>query len=125
MEKDLEMLQILREKLESKYPTADLEILGPEPNPELQEYWDRMRTDPRSIDELISTALTESDEDVVWNAVCALHFRGTEDCLARAEILCRSDSAKERCLGANILGQLGIPDRTSPRQCLSILLGKR
>jgi hypothetical protein len=32
MEKDLEMLQILRERLESKYPTADLEILGPEPN---------------------------------------------------------------------------------------------
>jgi len=91
--------------------------------PELKEYWDQMRSDPRSIDELVSTALLESDEDVAWNAVCALHFRGTEDVLTRAETLCRSDSAKERCLGANILGQLGVPDRTFPTQCLSILLG--
>jgi HEAT repeat protein len=91
--------------------------------PELKEYWDRMRSDPRSIDELVSTALSESDEEVAWDAVCALHFRGTEDVLARAETLCRSDSAKERRLGADILGQLGVPDRTFPKQCLSILLG--
>jgi len=91
--------------------------------PELQEYWDRMKGDPRSIDELLSTALTESDEDVAWNAVCALHFRGTEDVLARAETLCHSDCVKERRLGANILGQLGVPDRTFPKQCLSVLLG--
>lgn len=91
--------------------------------PELQEYWDRMRGNPRSIDELISTALTESDEDIAWNAVCALHFRGTEDVLARAETLCHSNGVKERRLGANILGQLGVPDRTFPKQCLSVLLG--
>jgi HEAT repeat protein len=90
--------------------------------PELKEYWHRMRSDPRSIDELVSTALSESDDDIAWDAVCALHFRGTEGVLARAETLCRSDSVRERRLGADILGQLGIPDRTFPKQCLSILL---
>ncbi len=88
-----------------------------------REYWDRMRSDPRSIDELVSTALTESDEEIVSDAVCALQFRGTREVLARAETLCRSDCVAERCLGANILGQLGVPERTYPKECLSILLG--
>ena len=88
------------------------------------KYWDQMRGDPRSIDELVSTALTESDEDVAWNAVCTLHFRGTREVLARAGTLCCSDCVAERCLGANrYFGQLGVPERTYPRECLSILLG--
>lgn len=92
--------------------------------PELKEYWDQMRGDPRSIDELVSTALTGADEDdATWNAVCVLHFRGTREVLVRAETLCCSDCVAERCLGANILGQLGVPDRTYPRECMSILLG--
>ena len=87
-----------------------------------QEYWAEMRGDPRSIDELVLIALDESDEDVAWNAVCALHFRGTREVLEKAEGLCRSDCAAERRLGADILGQLGIPERTYPRECVLLLL---
>jgi len=82
-----------------------------------------MRDDTRSIDELISAALTASDEDVMWDAVGALHFRATKEVLNRAEELCRSDRVVERRLGADILGQLGVPDRTFPKECVSILLG--
>lgn len=87
-----------------------------------QEYWDEMRGDPRSIDELVTAALTEPDENISWNAVAALHFRGTKDVLEKAEGLCRSDCTAERRLGADILGQLGVPERTYPRECVSLLL---
>ena len=50
-----------------------------------QEYWAEMRGDPRSIDELVRTALTEPDENIAWNAVAALHFRGTKEVLEKAE----------------------------------------
>jgi HEAT repeat protein len=88
-----------------------------------QEYWAEMRGDPRSIDELVTTALTEPDEDIAWNAVVALHFRGTREVLEKAEALCHSICAAERRLGANILGQLGVPERTCPGECVSVLLG--
>ena len=89
----------------------------------IDEYQDRMRSDPRSIEELVSTALTEAGEEVAWDAVCALHFRGTRQVLEKAQELCRSINPVERTLGANILGQLGVPERTFPRECSSTLLG--
>ena len=58
-----------------------------------------------------------------WEAVCVLHFRGTAEVLGRANELCQSDCFAERRLGANILGQLGVPERTFPRECMTILLG--
>jgi len=82
-----------------------------------------MRGDPRSIDELVRTALTEPHEELAWNAVGALQFRGTKEVLEKAEVLCRSDCAAERRLGADIIGQLGVPERTYPRECVSLLLG--
>lgn len=88
----------------------------------LQEYWAEMRGDPRSIDQLVTAALTEPDENVAWNAVAALHFRGTKEVFEKAEALCHSDCAAERRLGVDILGQLGIPERTYPRECVSLLL---
>jgi HEAT repeat protein len=88
----------------------------------LAERAKRMKEDPRSIEELISVVLNESDDDVAGDAVSVLHFRGTSDVLDRATKLCRSDLAAERRLGAVILGQLGVPERAFPRECLSILL---
>jgi HEAT repeat protein len=87
-----------------------------------QEYWAGMRNDPRSIDELVFAALNESDEETAWNAVTVLHFRGTKQVLEKAEALCHSKSAVERRLGADILGQLGVPRRTYPRECVSLLV---
>ena len=86
------------------------------------EYQNRMRGDPRLVEELISVALSEPDENLAWEAVCTLQFRGTGEVLSRAKGLSQSSSPAERRLGANLLGQLGVPGRTFPKECLSILI---
>ncbi len=73
--------------------------------------------DPRSVDDLVNCALNESDDEAAWDAVCALHWRGSREVMRRAETLCGSPCVQERRLGANILGQLGVPDSTFPVEC--------
>jgi HEAT repeat protein len=80
------------------------------------------RDDPRSVGELISAILSGLDEDLAWDAIGALHWRGTPEVMDRAVRLCQSLCAVERRVGADILGQLGIPDRTFPEPCLRTLL---
>jgi HEAT repeat protein len=41
--------------------------------------------------------------------------------LEAAKVLCDSNALRERMLGADILGQLGIPDRTFPEECFQTL----
>ena len=77
--------------------------------------------DARSTDELFRVALS-LEGDAAWDAVAALHWRGTEEVLEKSIILSRSSDAKERARAADILGQLGIPDRTFPDQCFDNLL---
>ncbi len=77
--------------------------------------------DPRTTAELVSVALTETDEETAWDAVRALHWRGGLDVLERAKQLTESKCSRERRLGADLLGQLGVPERTYPDQCRSIL----
>jgi HEAT repeat protein len=75
------------------------------------------RNDPRPTEELIRIALTETDEDAAWKPVTVLHYRGSAEVLSHAQRLCTSTMPKERILGANILGQLGIPARAFPEEC--------
>ncbi|GEN13224.1 HEAT repeat-containing protein [Myxococcus fulvus] len=64
--------------------------------------------DARSIEELIQVALTGDEEDErAWNAIHALHARGTREVLDAAIQLLGASSAKARGRGADILGQLG------------------
>jgi HEAT repeat protein len=81
------------------------------------------RDDARSVDELISVALGEPGEDHARDAIWVLRWRGTCEVFERASGLCRSFCPVERTLGADILGQLGIPDRSYPKSCLYILAG--
>lgn len=87
-------------------------------------YVDPRQNDPRSVSELISAALSDPHtyEDGGWDAVVALHWRGTEEVLVRAGKLCQSDCAVERRLGADIVGQLGFSDGRFKKQRLNILL---
>jgi HEAT repeat protein len=78
--------------------------------------------DPRPVDELIAFLLGGPDEDPYWDAVGALHRRGTREVLDRAVGLCRSPCAVERRVGADILAQLGVPERAFPEAGLHILL---
>lgn len=80
------------------------------------------RHDPRSVDELIGVILSAPDDDLAWDAVTALHWRGSAEVLARASELCRSGCAVERRVGANLLGQLGAPERTYPEACFHVLV---
>jgi HEAT repeat protein len=85
------------------------------------------RNDPRATDELIHLALTEPDESAAWDPVTVLHYRGSREVLEAARVLCQSSKPTERELGADILGQLGVPNRTFPEECFRILsemLGK-
>ncbi|MCF7962969.1 MAG: HEAT repeat domain-containing protein [Pirellula sp.] len=79
--------------------------------------------DQRTTAELVAVALTETDEEIAWDAVRALHWRGGLDVLEHANQLTKSNCSRERRLGADLIGQLGIPDRTNPEQCKSILRG--
>lgn len=79
--------------------------------------------DPRTTAELVCVALTETDEERAWDAVRALHWRGGLDVLERAKQLTESECRRERRLGADLLGQLGVPERAYPDQCRSILRG--
>jgi HEAT repeat protein len=80
------------------------------------------RNDPRATPEFVTLALTEPDEDAAWDAVVTLHYRGTRDVFDTACHLCRSECPQERTLGANILGQLGIPKRAFPAESVKFLL---
>lgn len=79
------------------------------------------RLDPRTVEELINAALSEVDEHVADAAIAALCWKGTRDVLHHAKALSESSCARSRRLGALMLGQLGVPDRTYPAECKSIL----
>lgn len=80
------------------------------------------RNDPRATYEFVTTALTESDDDAAWEAVVMLQFRGTREVFDAARLHCASQCPQERTLGANILGQLGVPTRTFPKESVEVLL---
>lgn len=91
------------------------------------------RTDKRSLDVLIAAALAEAKRQATGEqpmlegehfAIAVLHERGTRDVLEAALSLCKSDDAQRRKLGAEILGQLGSPERTFPDECCDALLAR-
>jgi HEAT repeat protein len=54
-----------------------------------------------------------------WTAVVALHWLGSREVLDEALKLTTSVDPRIRARAADILGQLGVPDRTFPEECLS------
>lgn len=77
--------------------------------------------DTRSVSQLFDAAL-QDDNDAAWNAVAALHWRGSSEVLDQALALACSDDPTQRGRAADILGQIGIPDRTFPDQCFAAVL---
>ena len=83
--------------------------------------------DSRSSEELIQLALAapEEDDDYLkerWHFVSLLQHRGNREVLDRSLVLTESSSIDERALGVYILGQLGIPERTFPNECVMTLV---
>ena len=77
--------------------------------------------DARSISDLLEAAC-QPDDSAAWDAIAALHWRGSQEVLSRAIALTRSGDPKFRGRGADILSQLGIPERTFPDECFSAVL---
>jgi HEAT repeat protein len=71
---------------------------------------------------LFMLALTEEDEDTVWEAITQLQRRGTPEIYQRARQLCTSPLAREREVGANIIGQLARPESPYHEQSVQTLL---
>lgn len=68
-----------------------------------------------SIDELFALARSSEDPDAYWACVTQLHERGGERAFKLSEVLCDSIVPGERCLGADVLGQLnGFEDASRP-----------
>jgi HEAT repeat protein len=77
--------------------------------------------DPRSVSDLLEAAF-QADDDAAWDAVAALHWRGSKEVLDRTIALTCSDDPAKRGRGADILAQLGLPERAFPHECFSALL---
>jgi HEAT repeats len=60
-----------------------------------------------SVDELYALARSAEDEDAYWAVVTELHTRANDHTFRIADVLCDSLAVGERCLGADVLGQLG------------------
>ena len=60
-----------------------------------------------SIDELYALARSAEDEEAYWAVVSELHTRVNDHTFRIADVLCDSLAVGERCLGADVLGQLG------------------
>jgi HEAT repeat protein len=88
---------------------------------ELEKRKREAQNDPRATHELVTQVLTEPDENAAWEAVSTLQYRASRDVFDAACQLCGSACPQERTLGANILGQLGIPDRSFPEESVTVL----
>lgn len=80
-----------------------------------------VKDDPRSIPELIAAATDWTREDGWgdWEAVAALHRIGSREVLDQALVLVASNDPRVRARGADILGQLGSPERNFLDECLA------
>src|SRR3954471_20522797 len=61
-----------------------------------------------SVDELFALARAAEGEEAYWDAVAELHGRGEQRTFQLASVLCDSFATGERCLGADVLSQLGV-----------------
>lgn len=77
--------------------------------------------DPRSDAELFAASL-QAEDDGAWDAVAALHWRGSKEVLEQAISLTSSRDLMVRGRAADILSQLGLPDRTFPLECFTAVL---
>ncbi|MDF5715889.1 MAG: HEAT repeat domain-containing protein [Rhizonema sp. NSF051] len=62
------------------------------------------------------------DKNAFWDIVWILRYRGNYEVLTAASRLCESKNPKSRELGVDILGQLGVPERSFPDESGIILL---
>jgi methionyl-tRNA formyltransferase len=92
------------------------------PDPALTDFWLDPTLPDRSLEELVEAAIVEWSSDAEWiPSVAALAWRGDEAVLEAASELLERDDPRARAVGAYVLGQLGIPERTFPERSAQLL----
>lgn len=88
--------------------------------------WKTYAADPRSTDGLIRLAIEEWDMECEErpdpSAMTILHCKGDTATFEAASRLASSPLPVEREVGAWILGEFGLPERTMPEQCVDMLM---
>src|SRR3954453_14852007 len=70
---------------------------------------------PAPVDERFALARASEEPEAYWACITQLHRRGGERAFKLAEVLCESIVPGERCLGADVLGELaGSEDESRP-----------
>lgn len=77
--------------------------------------------DARPTGDIIAEILAKDYDDTTWELVTILRYRGTRDVFEAARKLTESPNPDERCLGVDILAQLGIPKRSFPDEVYETL----
>jgi HEAT repeat protein len=67
-----------------------------------------------AVDELFALARSAEEDEAYWEAVSELHARPEDRTFQLASVLCDSFAGGERCLGADVLAQLGATPGASP-----------
>jgi hypothetical protein len=70
---------------------------------------------------LFKRALNANNDDTQWRWIQQLHLRGTLEVFEQAKILCYSRKTRDRRIGADVLGQIGAPERAFPEEVLTLL----
>ena len=103
-------------------PMRAADWLRGRPDPALTDFWLDPRLPGRSLEHLIELAIREWRSDAEWPPyMAALAWRGDEEVLEAARELLGRDDPRARAVGAYVLGQLGIPERTFPQQSAETL----
>lgn len=76
--------------------------------PPWEEHKARLASDPRANSELIQQTLETDEEELQNSTICVLLARGTEEVFLAARSLLTAGTVAERCLGAKLLGELGL-----------------
>jgi methionyl-tRNA formyltransferase len=87
------------------------------PDPQLTAFWLDPALPGRALDELIARAREEWASDAEWAPhLTALAWRGDGETFEAARMLVRDEDPIARCVGAFVLGQLGVPARAFPAE---------
>ena len=78
--------------------------------------------DPRSTAELVDIYVDDPESDEAIDVLAVLHERGGEEEFAAGRELVTSDDPEERMAGADLLGGLGLDDRTFLEASVELLL---
>ena len=103
-------------------PMAAADWLRGRPDPALTDFWLDPRLPERSLEELVEDAIRDWRSEAEWApSMAALAWRGDASVLETARELLTREDPRARAVGAYVLGQLGIPERTFPAESAEAL----